>query len=214
MLDKPGHQVTLLRHGESMGNRDGIIQGHGEFPLTTFGRSQILALAEHWRSQKRRFDLLIASPQARALQTAQILAVELDLSLEENPSWMERNAGDAEGRSADSRSVNQARWLDTSSFVPLFPNGESSVDLHIRALKGIENIVNRPPGSYLVVSHGGILNAAVRAILGMSPSGSHAAVVFHFDNAAYMDLTFSMATHTWHVVRSNTDIHLANLLDD
>ncbi|MBK8824271.1 MAG: histidine phosphatase family protein [Anaerolineales bacterium] len=45
---QPFH-ITLLRHGESVGNAESRWQGQADFPLTDTGRAQARALAERWK---------------------------------------------------------------------------------------------------------------------------------------------------------------------
>lgn len=45
--------VTLLRHGESVGNAESRWQGQADFPLTRKGRAQAQALAERWQKEKK-----------------------------------------------------------------------------------------------------------------------------------------------------------------
>ena len=58
---QPFH-ITLLRHGESMGNAESRWQGQSDFPLTDTGRAQARALAERWKKENVKFDFLISSP--------------------------------------------------------------------------------------------------------------------------------------------------------
>lgn len=67
----------LVRHGESEGNKQGIIQGRMEFPLTSRGMQQSLALGQ-WIDTP---DVILSSPLSRAINTAQILAKEKGLAL-------------------------------------------------------------------------------------------------------------------------------------
>lgn len=44
-------QITLLRHGESVGNAELRWQGQSDFPLNDTGRAQARALAERWKAE-------------------------------------------------------------------------------------------------------------------------------------------------------------------
>ena len=66
--------ITLLRHGESVGNAESRWQGQAEFPLTDRGRAQANALAARWKVEGVRFDHIISSPLERARETAGIVA--------------------------------------------------------------------------------------------------------------------------------------------
>ena len=163
------HFITLLRHGESEGNISGVLQGQTDYPLTTTGIEQAQCLASSWKAQDVKFDLIISSPLLRASQTAQIIATNLGSPIQYDHSWMERNFGVLQGKSLEE--INQ-RNPPVDFFHPYNPigeNGESQLDLYSRASLALQNILRLPPGSYLVVSHGGILNKALYVIMGITP---------------------------------------------
>lgn len=58
--------ITLLRHGESVGNAESRWQGQADFPLTDRGREQARALAARWKRENAQFDHVISSPLSRA----------------------------------------------------------------------------------------------------------------------------------------------------
>jgi broad specificity phosphatase PhoE len=62
----------FMRHGESEGNRDGVIQGRTPSRLTEVGREQARQAGSWFRG--RSIDLLLTSPLTRASETAAIVA--------------------------------------------------------------------------------------------------------------------------------------------
>ena len=80
-------QVTLLRHGESVGNAESRWQGQADYPLTERGRSQAHALAQRWKRERMKFDYIISSPLSRARETAEIIASKLGYVVELEPLW-------------------------------------------------------------------------------------------------------------------------------
>ncbi len=68
------YHLTLLRHGESVGNAENRLQGQADFPLTETGRQQAQALAKRWLAEGLTFDRVIASPLKRSRETAEIIA--------------------------------------------------------------------------------------------------------------------------------------------
>ena len=62
--------LAVLRHGPTLWNRDGRIQGHSDIPLSAEGR----AIVATWRlpAEIQGFDI-ITSPLRRARETAEIL---------------------------------------------------------------------------------------------------------------------------------------------
>src|SRR3989304_4016564 len=82
-------------------------------------------------------------------------------------------------------------------YEPVFRSGESEWDLYLRAAGAVQSLVRRPPGAYLVVSHGAILNAALRSILGIPPRGRAWPTRFVFDNTGYAVLEDEPASAPW-----------------
>lgn len=63
--------LTFLRHGETVGNKEGILMGGlMDFPLTPEGEMVSKGMAEH--IQKMGFDVIFCSPNQRALTTMEL----------------------------------------------------------------------------------------------------------------------------------------------
>jgi 2,3-bisphosphoglycerate-dependent phosphoglycerate mutase len=196
-MKQTSYQFTLLRHGESVANADNIFQGQNDFPLTQRGIKQSRALAEMWKNQKITFDQVISSPLSRAQQTTEIIAEQLNLDIEFNPLWMERDIGKLSGLNRTEAEINFPR----PGFIPLYmqigETGESIWDLYLRAGRAVQDLLRRHPGRFLVVSHGGILNMVLYTILGITPQPNFHGARFRFDNTAYATLIFNPLEHDW-----------------
>ncbi|MFN3491164.1 MAG: histidine phosphatase family protein, partial [Anaerolineales bacterium] len=83
--------ITLLRHGESVGNAEMRWQGQKDYPLTERGRAQAQALAARWKQAEVKFDAVIASPLSRAKETAEIITSSLNVDVQFDELWMERD---------------------------------------------------------------------------------------------------------------------------
>ncbi len=64
--------LLLVRHGQSEGNARGVIQGQLDMPLTDRGREQARSVAERLRREGG-VERLVASPLARAFETAEVI---------------------------------------------------------------------------------------------------------------------------------------------
>jgi len=200
-------QITLLRHGESVGNASGYYQGHADFPLTERGESQIHALSDRWLAEGTSFDQVISSPLSRARQTAEVIAKRLSLPLETDPEWMERDAGKYSGlRPEDAFQVFPPPEF-IHPYLPFGETGESRWELYLRAGRVVQALMRRPPGRYLVVSHGGILNMVMYAILGIAPQANSQGPHFRFKNSAFAILTYHPEQHLWRVETLNDHAH-------
>ncbi len=92
----PGPTLTLLRHGEATWNVERRIQGFDDTSvLTDAGRDQARVAA---RGLVGSVDAIVASPLARALETAREVAAVLGLGVATDPGWRERSLGELEGR--------------------------------------------------------------------------------------------------------------------
>jgi broad specificity phosphatase PhoE len=199
--------ITFVRHGQSVGNLEGRVQGRSEFPLTETGRKQSQALGQRWLAEGRRFDHVISSPQSRSRETAEIIAGCLDLAVEFDELWMERDYGNLSGMLGEEAEKVEQRPLYGMPYQPVGQVGESLLDLHLRAGQALNSLMRRAPGQYLVVSHGGILNMVLYNILGIVPQAYFRGPRFAFRNAAFTSLTYHSTEHIWRMVGLNDRAH-------
>ncbi|MGH2583276.1 MAG: histidine phosphatase family protein, partial [Anaerolineales bacterium] len=164
------YNITLLRHAESEGNVDQRLQGHFDSPLTQRGLRQAEALGNRWRAENRRFDLILSSPLVRAKQTAEIIQKAISAPIELDQIWQERNMGGAENMEYEALSRLVSNPSSRSPYHDAFGlGGEGQWKLYLRASNALHFLLNKPEGSYLVICHGGLLNALMYSILGMAP---------------------------------------------
>jgi 2,3-bisphosphoglycerate-dependent phosphoglycerate mutase len=201
------YQLTLMRHGESEGNVRDIYQGHADLPLTNTGREQAAALAERWRAEGMHFDRIIASPLQRARITAEIIAARLGPPLELDPTWMEWENGKLAGLRMVEAQEKYPRPRFLHPYIHIGESGESITEIYLRAGRAVQGLIDRPPGSYLVVAHGGILNMALRAILGITPQADFQGAHFRFRNTAFARLIYLPGHHEWLLETVNDQRH-------
>ena len=205
--EKPVYHFVFLRHGESIGNAQSRWQGQSDYALTDRGRAQALALAERWKSEKVKFDLVIASPLSRARETAEIVASAVGAKIEFDPMLLERHIGEMEGLTAE-----EVRKRPQPPFVTPYDSiggeGEGDWALFLRAGQALHGLLRRPPGTYLVVSHGGLLNQWMNAIVGIAPHVDPSGVRFRFENAAFAHVIYFPHQHRWAIDSLNDRAHL------
>jgi len=165
--------IYLIRHGETPGNRDRIVQLPAT-PLSERGLDQAERLAERLSGHPVR--RILASDLARAEMTAQALSRKLDLPVEPEPLLQERNFGDLRGTPYDE--------LEEDLFGPAFapPGGETWEDFHRRvdtAWEKIQLAAGKLDGHLAVVTHGLVLHSlAGRHMDGLGGSGETAPTGF------------------------------------
>jgi 2,3-bisphosphoglycerate-dependent phosphoglycerate mutase len=199
------YSITLLRHGESEGNANDLIQGQSDYPLTPRGIQQASTLAARWQTLQSSLDgplfaAILASPLTRARQTAEIIAAALNQPVEQDPIWVERGFGVLDGMALDEILKRDPPVDFHHPYEPPGEGGESSVDLFLRASQALRSLILRPPGRYLIVSHGAILNMVVYAILGITPHGHYNSPRFRFGNTAFANFTYDADTLRWHLL--------------
>ncbi|MCK5635478.1 MAG: histidine phosphatase family protein [Anaerolineales bacterium] len=204
------HKITLLRHGLSVGNKKGIIQGQMDFPLSDEGSEQAHSLLHYWKQHNVCFDVIVSSPLLRAKQTADIISSGMDLPIELDATWCERQSGKAEGRPYAEVKLKYSDQPHDTPYDPLFETGESRWDIYIRAANSMQVLVRRPAGAYLVVSHGAILGAAIHTVLGIPPvQGRIQPIRIGFNNTGYAVLEYDGGESRWWLHRLNATCHLA-----
>lgn len=192
--------ITFLRHGRSRADDEGVHEGHYDSPLTEEGRRQVRARAQHFVERKASFDCVVASTLARARETAEIVAAALGRTVEPDPDWREMNSGPLAGMPFAEAATRYPMPAFRGPYEPFCGTGESDWEVYCRAVRALERIIRRGPGSYLVVAHGGILNAALRSIVGAGPHANRQGIAFPLGDTGYASLTYLPASHQWYWV--------------
>jgi 2,3-bisphosphoglycerate-dependent phosphoglycerate mutase len=206
------YHITLARHGESAGNAGSIYQGQADYPLTETGLLQARLLGERWHVEGVGFDRIISSPLLRAHQTAEGIASFIPAEIELDSNWMERDFGRLSGLTAAEAAEKQPRPAFIGLYDPVAVTGESQWELYLRAGWAIQDLLRRPPGSYLVVSHGGILNMAMHAILGIAPAPNFQGPHFYFRNTSFARFNYKPEEHNWQLLSFNDQRHWESYL--
>lgn len=204
------YEFTFLRHAESVGNAEPFYQGQSEFPLTEKGITPAQTLANRWKNDGVVFDRIISSPLGRAKQTAEIVQSSLEVPLSLDPVWMERHNGVLSGLSHQEAEQVFPRPEFISLYDPIGGSGESDWELYLRAVKALTGLLKNPPGRYLIVSHGGLLNKAMAAILGVPLSPNLAGVRLRFANTGFYQLAYSLEENLWRVHQLNDPRHISS----
>jgi 2,3-bisphosphoglycerate-dependent phosphoglycerate mutase len=190
--------IFFLRHGRSSGDDEGVHEGRYDAALTEIGRAQAKRRAILWKEQGTKFDLIISSTLQRAHESARIIAEILDAPLETDPDWMEVDNRPLAGLPFDVAASRYPPPAFRNPYEPFHGEGESDWEIHCRAIRAIEKIIRRGAGNYLVVSHGGILNAALRGVVGASPpiNGQHG-IWFALGDTGYVKMVYTPEKHQW-----------------
>jgi probable phosphoglycerate mutase len=152
----------LVRHGETEWNRIRRIQGVSDIPLNATGRAQASALGQIL--SKHSFDLMVASPLSRALETATIVAKHLSMPAPlVIPDLIERNYGEAEGQNGHDLDQRYPGGME-------IPGRELREDVTKRVVRVLADLaVRHPEADIVVVCHG----AVIRSVVDYAAPGLH-----------------------------------------
>lgn len=162
--------IVLIRHGETLWNRERRMQGHTDTPLSEAGRAQAARLGE--RLCGSAFAALYSSDLARAWDTAHAIAQRTGHDIIADANLRERRFGIFEGLKYEEMSERHpAEWQRFQSRDPdyVIPDGECAREFHARCLACLTAIAERHPGeTVVVVTHGLVLDALYRAAHGLT----------------------------------------------
>ncbi len=150
-------KLYLIRHGQTIFNETGKVQGWSDSPLSKLGLRQTEAAKQFINDKNLHFDKVYSSPLSRCLTTTKLL---IDQEYEEHPGLMEWNFGYYEG---DENKVvfKDGRWNklmhgeDQDYFK--VKGGESYQEFVDRINLAFKEIIDAGHESTLAVTHGAVL---------------------------------------------------------
>jgi broad specificity phosphatase PhoE len=162
-------ELWLIRHAESTGNRDGVLQGQEDHPLSPFGHEQAKRLAK--RLGMMPFSALYSSDLSRTQQTARYLAEAWGKEILLDAKLREIDVGGWSGLSneviAEQFPQEWKRWLDRDPTVRR-GGGESYVDAQMRVTAAIQAIAKRHVSERIaIVMHGGVIRAYLASLFAL-----------------------------------------------
>jgi probable phosphoglycerate mutase len=159
--------LILVRHGQSVANAQGLLLGRSDVELTDLGRGQVAGartLLEAPVAEVR------SSPLRRALDTAQLLGLDLPIAVDER--WVEVDYGEFECQPLGGIPAEVwQRWRSDRDFRP--EGGETLAEVDRRVVEACGELfasdgtgARRSDGDVVVVSHVSPIKAAVAWALG------------------------------------------------
>lgn len=154
--------ALLMRHGETPWNREGRVMGRQPVELDEGGRAQVQMAVP--QARELALDLIISSPLARAVQSAEIISrgvggidILTDLRLEEV------RYGDWEGKTYQ-QLVKEQSYINyrKAPLDSLTPGGETIRQVQERGVAAVDAAVTTHRGKrILFVSHGDIIRTVL-----------------------------------------------------
>ena len=183
--------VILVRHGETVWNLEGRVQGHGNSGLSELGKRQAERLAE--RLIKRDVDVVYSSDLQRALDTIAPYIHKSAKSVVLTEALREKCFGEWEGLTRVDLEERYGeiwhRYHVLREIHTAVPGGESWDEVHARTVGFVRKVVDEQGSgrTVLIVGHGGALRPIIlHALRAPLTSLTHLSV----DNTGLTELHF------------------------
>ena len=171
-------RCCFVRHGETPWNTERRLQGHQDIPLNALGLAQADAAARYLsaRHAQTPFAAIISSDLQRARQTADAIAVALDLTVQNAPGLRERHYGDFEGKTpAEAASFAPVAYeaLVARTDLAASPGNAEPLNAMVTRLEAcLGRLADKfADQSVILVTHGGVLDVLYRRALGRDLTG-------------------------------------------
>jgi broad specificity phosphatase PhoE len=165
-------QLVLVRHAQSVWNAEDRWQGQSDIPLSDAGRLEAERVGARLGAEP--FDRIVASDLSRAMDTARAIAGTRPI--EPRPGLREMHLGTWCGlphAEVAARFPDELRALARGEPMRIGGTGETLAEFGARVLAELAELEGQ--GRVLVVAHGGVIRAALFALLGLS--GRHRPLV-------------------------------------
>jgi broad specificity phosphatase PhoE len=198
--------MHLVRHGRSVWNAAGRIQGQIDVELDEIGLQQAQRIAD--RLEREPITAIYSSPLLRAKATADAIAARFDLPVTPDARLMEYNFGVISGMTWDEVTESHPelanRWLEDPWTVPV-AESEGRVNFAARVMSVMQDICARHPVEQVaIVAHGGTFGVYLTAMLGLDLNRRHP---FHFGNTSLS--LVEMREGMFHIHGLNNTCHLS-----
>jgi len=207
-------KLYLVRHGQSTGNVGNLHQNKLT-PLSDHGRHQAGILAKRFHTIP--VDVILASPYARAFETAEIIGKEVGQSVEKNELLRElKRPTIIEGKMITdpiSIAVNEMIKTNAHDTNWHYADEENISELLARARTFLESLDSRSEKRILAVSHGRLIQALVEHVILGDALTPH--LFEEMKERIYMTNTgitvLEKNATGWHLVTWNDNAHLGNI---
>lgn len=203
--------LLLIRHGESLANREAYFAGQLDAELMKKGVMQAEKSAEFVK-ENYKVSAIYSSDLQRAYRTAECFADALGLDIIKEEGLREINGGDFQGKKhAELPELYPEEygkiWLRHIGKAKC-PNGESVAELGQRVITTLERIAKENKGKTLVISTHATPIRATQCIV-QTGSVDQMANTPWASNASITEISYNNGK--WELVRASIDEHLADL---
>lgn len=158
-------RITVVRHGRTEVNAQGLLLGRADPALDDVGRQQAGQLAKALATTVEGPVRVVSSPLLRCRDTAAAIADAVGVAVTVDDRWIEMDYGELDGVPvADVPLETWAAWMADNHWTP--PGGESIAGLGERVRAACDDLVAAGEDT-IVVSHVSPVKAAVAWALGV-----------------------------------------------
>lgn len=165
-------ELYLVRHGQTVWNKAGKLQGRTDIELNESGRQLAGELGEELENVE--FDRIYSSPLIRAYETACLIRGHRNIQIVRDERLLEISFGDGEGDSWEEwnkpENPYNAFFSAPEKYSPP-PHGESIESVLLRTKEFIQKVVEpqwKNAERFMIVAHGA-LNCAIMCYLENNP---------------------------------------------
>jgi probable phosphoglycerate mutase len=197
--------MHLVRHGQSVWNAAGRIQGQIDIELDEIGLQQAQRIAERLACEP--LAAIYSSPLLRARSTAEVIAAKFNLPVTLDARLIEYDFGVISGLTwkemAETHPELVNRWLEDPWTVPV-AGSEGRANFAARVTAAMQDVCARHPVEQVaIVAHGGTFGVYLAAMLGLDLNRRHP---FHFGNTSLS--LVEIRESVFHVHSLNNTCHL------
>ena len=168
MKNKKTTRFGLVRHAETLWNRERRIQGQSDSALTAKGKKD----ADHWGRQLSRFswDCILMSDAGRADETATRMNHHLQAPIDSDPRLREQDWGQWTGQIITQIETEASEVLKNEHktgwhFCP--PGGEDRLSVRQRSQRALTEAAARWRGdTIMIVTHEGVIKSLIYHLCG------------------------------------------------
>lgn len=206
-------ELLIVRHGRSLGDDEGRIEGGGwDAPLTAHGHWQAARLAARLQNDGYQCDLLYASPLLRTQAVAEAVAAALHLPVQYDDRLRELHTGIIGGLTfAEAEQVRPHPPGGVRTWDRI-PEGECYFDQVGRVMRFYAELLDKQGDkSVCLVTHGGTVSILLQVILGLpmnQPLFARQRVRFRVGDTSLHRLTVTQDQAVVHYL--NDTAHLQN----
>ncbi len=154
-------KLILVRHGETVANQEGLLDGQHDTELSENGKKQISVLADYLK--EIRIDKIFCSPLSRSKETAQAIAKGRDVKIVQRSELLEIDCGICtmmkRTKVIEDYPELYKGWQDLID--PPFPEGECLRDVENRIEPFLNEIIDGDSDQTILIAGHGSLNVCI-----------------------------------------------------